>query len=119
MEKQITCIICPVGCEITVCGEGEHIDSIEGFSCKRGETYARTEFIHPVRILTSTVKMEGTREPLLPVRSSMPIAKELQLACIHELRKLTVHPPVARHQVLIANILNTGADIIATATDAE
>ena len=54
-EQKITCIICPVGCDITVRGKGDQIQSVEGCSCKRGDTYARSEFVHPSRILTTTV----------------------------------------------------------------
>ena len=80
MEKEITCTVCAMGCQILVSGEGERIDRAEGFGCKRGENYARNEFVHPVRILTSTVALCGAAEPLLPIgldlvvvaRSSLP-----------------------------------------------
>ena len=114
MEKEIICTVCPMGCRIKVTGEGERIDSIEGYTCKRGETYGRTEFAHPVRILTSTVKLTGSEEPLLPVRSSAPVPKELVRQCIAELRKITVSAPVKRHDVILANVLGTGIDIISS-----
>ena len=114
-EKRITCIICPIGCEITVCGEESRIDSIAGNTCKRGEAYARDEFIHPARILTSTVKVTGADVPLVAVRSSKPIPKELLLDCMEQIRKLEVKAPVKRYDPLIPNILGTGADIVATA----
>lgn len=113
-EKKITCIVCPIGCEITVCGEGENITSIEGYTCKRGETYARNEFIHPVRILTSTAKIRGAAEPLVAVRSNKPVPKELLLDCMEEIKKLDLTAPIHRYDVLISNICNTGADIVAT-----
>lgn len=69
MEKEIICTVCPMGCHITVTGEGDRVDSITGYTCKRGEEYGKQEFAHPVRILTSTVKLEGADQPLLPVRS--------------------------------------------------
>ena len=59
MEKEIICTVCPMGCHITVTGEGDRVDSITGYTCKRGEEYGKQEFAHPVRILTSTVKLEG------------------------------------------------------------
>ncbi len=114
VEKIITCIICPVGCEITVRGEGDVISFMEGHTCKRGEEYASSEFIHPMRILTSTVKVEGAATPLVPVRSSAPIPLDKQLACMEEIRKVCAEPPVHRYDVLVANILETGADIVAT-----
>ena len=116
MDKEIICPICPLGCRILVAGEGERIDSIEGFSCKRGEAYGRSEFAHPVRILTSTVRIEGAAEPLLAVRSSAPVPKELISSCMEEIRRVTVKAPVRRHEVIIPNVLGTGIDIISSDT---
>ena len=113
-EKNITCIICPIGCEITVQGEGDRIDSITGHTCKRGEEYARSEFIHPTRILTSTAKVVGANVPLVPLRSSAPVPQELLFDCMAEIQKLEVKAPVKRYDVLIPNILGTGIDIVAT-----
>ena len=115
-EKKITCIVCPVGCEIIVRGEGETISAIEGNDCKRGESYARSEFVHPVRILTSTAKVSNSNTPLVAVRSSKPIPKELLLDCMKEIRKLDLKAPVKRYDVLIPHILGTDADIVATGT---
>ena len=114
-EKKIVCTVCPLGCVITVRGDGESIDSIEGYTCKRGETYAKEEFIHPARILTSTVlaTLDG-REILIPVRSNRPIPKEKLLDCMAQIRQLRVYAPVHRYDVLLPDILGTGADIIAT-----
>ena len=114
MEKEIICTVCPMGCHILVSGEGRSVDRVEGFGCKRGESYARSEFTHPVRILTSTVALCGAAEPLLPVRSSVPVPKESIPACIKALRELHVTAPVKRHEMIAADILGTGADIIAS-----
>ena len=114
MEKKITCIICPIGCDITVRGEGDQIESVEGHTCKRGDVYARAEFIHPERILTSTAKVEHASVPLVSVRSNRPVPKEKLFDCMQQIRALTLCAPVQRYSVLISNILDTGADIVAT-----
>ncbi len=114
MEKEITCTVCPMGCQILVSGEGERVDRVEGFSCRRGEEYARNEFTHPVRILTTTVALQNAAQALLPVRSSVPVPKELIPECIRLLREITVSAPVKCHDVIAADILGTGADIIAS-----
>ena len=62
MEKLIICTVCPQGCRITVTGEGEKIESVTGFTCPRGETYARQEFVCPMRILTGSVRTENAVE---------------------------------------------------------
>ena len=43
MKKEIICTVCPMGCHITVEGEGEQILSVTGYTCKRGLEYARSE----------------------------------------------------------------------------
>lgn len=115
MEKKIICITCPKGCVITVNGDAEKgtIDSLEGNECRRGDTYARNEFIHPVRILTSSVKTEGCAVPLMAVRTSAPIPKELLFAGMEEIKKITVKAPVAVGDVLVENFLGTGVNLVA------
>jgi CxxC motif-containing protein len=112
--KKITCITCPQGCEILVDGEGETINSMTGQGCKRGDEYARNEFIHPLRILTSTVLLIGSPTPLVAVRSNKPIPKELLLKSMGEIRAARAKVPVKRGDIIIPNILGTGADIIAS-----
>ena len=116
MEKEIICTVCPIGCHIKVTGEGDRIDSIEGYTCPRGKEYASNEFSHPVRILTSTVRLEGSEQPLLPVRSESPVPKELLFDCIEEIRKTVVKTPVKRHDVIIENVCGCGVNIISSDT---
>lgn len=114
MEKEIICTICPLGCRITVKGEGDQIESVEGYSCPRGLTYAKNEFSHPVRILTTTVKLKNSSSPLLAVRSDKPIAKELIEKCMEQIKSTEVTSPVNRYNVVISDICGSGADIVAT-----
>ena len=116
MKKEIICTICPRGCHIQVEGEGEKIISVDGYSCKRGITYAEAEFAHPVRILTTTVRMDGIQNDLLPVRSNKPLPKEKLFDCMEVICATTVKLPVACYDVIIPNICGTGVDIVATKT---
>lgn len=116
MKKEIICTICPLGCHITVTGEGDEIETIEGYTCKRGEDYGRQEFSHPVRILTSTVKLTGGAQPLLPVRSEKPVPRELLLSCMDLLKETSVGVPVKRYDVIVENICGSGVNIVASDT---
>lgn len=116
MKKEIICTICPLGCRITVTGEGGGIETIEGYTCKRGEDYGRQEFSHPVRILTSTVKLTGGEQPLLPVRSEKPVPRELLVSCMDVLKKARVSVPVKRYDVIVENICGSGINIVASDT---
>lgn len=112
-EKMMICTVCPRGCSIKVVGEGSRIDSIEGFSCKRGEKYATDEFILPKRIFTSTVRIEGSAEPLLPVRSNAVVPKAKLFEIAAEVRKAQAVSPVRIGDVIIKDVLGLGVDIVA------
>ena len=114
MKKEIICTVCPRGCHIMVEGDGKTAASMEGYGCKRGITYATAEYSNPVRILTTTVKIEGTANELLPVRSSKPIPFEKLFDCMEVIRKVTVKVPLHIHDVIVSNICGTGVDIVAT-----
>lgn len=115
-EKKIICITCPQGCLITVKGDAEkgEITSIEGFTCKRGKTYAENEFIHPLRILTSSVKVEGASAPLVPVRTRTAIPKELLFKGMDEIRGITLKGAVNCGDVIVPNFMGTGVDLVAS-----
>ena len=116
MKKEIICTVCPRGCHITVEGEGDTVNSVNGYACKRGLTYASAEFAHPVRILTTTVKIAGMTSDLLPVRSCAPLPKEKIFDCMQVIRAVQVKMPVKCHDVIIADICGTGMDIVSTKT---
>jgi len=113
MLKEIVCIICPIGCNIIVEGEGNEIKSIKGYNCNRGIDYARDEYLHPKRILTTTVKVAG-KDVLIPVRSNKPIPKEMIMDCMEVIKKTRIKGKVKIYDVIIEDICNTGVDIVAT-----
>lgn len=113
MEKIITCTVCPQGCEVRVIGQGGAIESIEGYNCKRGKKFATDEFTLPMRIFTSTVKLEHGDEPLLPVRSDALVPKERLLDCMEVIRNTTVKTPVKLGDILVPDILGLGCNIVA------
>ena len=56
MEKrELTCIGCPMGCQLTVELENGEVLSVKGNECANGDRYARKEVTNPTRIVTSTV----------------------------------------------------------------
>lgn len=114
MKKEVICTICPRGCTITVEGTKDAVESVTGYICNRGKEYATAEFISPVRILTTTVKIDGHINDLLPVRSSAPLPKEKILDCMEVIKKTVVTLPVEQYDVVVKNICDTGIDIVAT-----
>ena len=61
--KKLTCVVCPAGCPLEVTlDESGKILSVTGNTCKRGQSYAESELTHPVRTLTTTVKLISKAE---------------------------------------------------------
>ncbi|MBQ7879998.1 MAG: DUF1667 domain-containing protein [Clostridia bacterium] len=114
MKKEIICTVCPRGCHVIVDGDGKNIVSIDGYGCKRGLTYAEAEYSDPVRILTTTVKVEGKANELLPVRSKIPMPQAKLFECMEILKKTTAKLPVKRYDVIVQDVCGTGVDIVAT-----
>ncbi|MBQ3519154.1 MAG: DUF1667 domain-containing protein [Clostridia bacterium] len=113
-ERNMTCVACPLGCQLTVTLDGDNVISVTGNTCKRGDAYARTEIFCPTRSLTTTVKCEGGIHPVVPVKSSVPVPKDKLLECMKVINSVTVQAPVMVGQVIIHNILGTDAHIVAT-----
>ncbi len=113
-HKQLTCIVCPVGCQMTVTMDGDRIMSITGNTCKRGESYARIEMTDPRRTLTTTVRVRGGGRPVVAVKSREAIPKDMMMACMRALDTVCTDAPVHIGAVIVKDILGTGVDIIAT-----
>lgn len=118
MIKNIVCVACPMGCPITVeLNDKNEVVNVTGNTCPRGKAYAETECTFPTRMLTSTVKVNGGRTAMVPVKTSQPIPKGMMFEIMKEINAVEVASPVKIGQVIIENVLGTGADIIATNED--
>lgn len=110
MIKEMVCIVCPMGCHLEI--DTKTLE-VTGNTCPRGEAYAKEELTAPKRVITSTVRIEGEIHKRLPVKTSTSIPKELNFKCMELLNNILVKSPVKHGQVLIKDVLGTGADIIA------
>ena len=108
----LTCICCPKGCRMGVCKTEDGL-KVEGNACKRGEDHAIEEFISPKRTLTTIVECENREQPL-SVRTAKPIPRSAISACLEKLDAITVHAPVRIGDVIVADICDTGSDVVAT-----
>lgn len=114
-EVEIVCIRCPVACRVKLTvNDKNEIIKVVGNECPLGEKYAEGEFKSPTRILTATVVTGSSFHPLLPVRTNKPIPKNMLKRCMIFLSKIRVNPPIEIGQVIIPNILDTGADLVST-----
>lgn len=112
-NREFTCIVCPVGCHLTVKKENDDY-LVTGNTCKRGEIYAKQEMIAPKRNISSTIRVENGFLNLVPVKTENQIPKELIFDVMKEINKAKVEAPIKVGDVLIENILNTGVNIVAT-----
>ena len=112
MEKrELTCIGCPLGCSITVTLENGEIRDVTGYTCKRGQ-----EVTNPTRIVTSTVRLTGSRTGACVVscKTAQDIPKGKIFEIVAALKGVTATAPVHIGDVLLADVAGTGVDIIAT-----
>lgn len=111
MKRNLTCIVCPIGCSIDVEINGGEVVSVSGNTCARGAEYAKKECISPERGVTST--MRCTNGEMLPVKTSKPISKDKIFGCMKLINGATAVLPVKVGDVLIKDVF--GSDIVAAA----
>ena len=110
IKREMTCIVCPLGCTLVAEMEENRVISVCGNTCPKGAAYAERECISPVRTVTTTVKC--TSGALLPVKTQTPIPKEKVKDAMGIIDK--VHPvlPIRAGDVIIENVF--GSKVIAT-----
>ncbi len=109
--KEMICIICPKGCHLKI---DEETLSVSGNSCEKGEEYGKSEVVSPMRTVTGSVAIVGGIYSRLAVRTSKAVPKEKMFEIMDALHSYTAYSPIKRGQVLIENVCDTGADIIAS-----
>ena len=113
-RKELICIGCPLGCNLTVEMDGGQVVSVNGNTCKRGDDYARTELTDPRRIVTSTVPVAGGNLPVVSVKTASDIPKGKIRECLCALKGVTLTAPVQIGDVIVENVADTGVDVVAT-----
>ncbi|MBQ9112015.1 MAG: DUF1667 domain-containing protein [Clostridia bacterium] len=112
MTRELTCIVCPKGCQLKVELEGKKVLSVTGYTCKRGLAYAETECTAPMRTLTTTAPVTGGG--VVPVKTDKTVPKELLFKCMEIVNKSYVDPDAKLGDIVVENILNTGANVVTT-----
>lgn len=109
------CIECPLGCRLEVEEDSEgNIVEVRGFSCRKGKVFAEREHTDPRRMVTATVAVSGGLWPRLPVRTTASVPKDSVWAVANLLRPISVESPVHMGDVIVANIADTGVDVVAS-----
>lgn len=110
---ELVCIVCPVGCALTVEQAGEEI-TVGGNACSKGAAFAREEVLDPRRTLTTTVRVAEGKTPLTSVRSTAPVKKGEMRALVRQLRGITLIAPVQMGQPVLTDAGENRVAIVAT-----
>ena len=115
MKRALTCIVCPMGCQLEVELDGDKVLSVTGNTCKRGVTYAETECTDPRRVITTTVKTDAGR--IIPVKTDKAVPKDLIFECMKEINSLRPDDKISYSvgDIIKKNIMNTDANIVVCA----
>ena len=119
-SKTLTCINCPMGCQVTITYEmtdgriNEETMTVTGNTCLRGKTYAISEVTNPVRTVTGTVGLSNRELRVVPVKTKTPVPKDKVSDVAKALADVKVEAPVHIGDVVIKNVCGTGSDIVIT-----
>ncbi len=105
----ITCTVCPIGCKMTI-----ENDVVSGNTCKRGEVYAKNELTNPVRVITTTISVLNGVNKRVPVKTSTAVNRYANYDIMNIVKGLTIEAPIKCGDIVYKNILETGADLVAT-----
>ena len=114
MRRELICIGCPMGCQLTAEVENGAVTAVSGNTCPRGDAYARKEVTAPTRIVTSTVRVTGGTLAMVSCKTRSDIPKGKIFDVVRALKDVEVPAPITIGQVLAENVAGTGVDIIAT-----
>lgn len=133
--RALTCIVCPIGCSLSVNEKENGELEVAGNRCPRGAVYAVEEITAPKRVVTATCRLgpaEACTEPnpedplyrriyrhglcdprRLPVKTTVPCPKEHIDELLADIYQVQVNPPVKRGDTIIKNWKNLGLDVVA------
>jgi CxxC motif-containing protein len=114
MTEEMICITCPMGCTLQVTHDGETLVAVDGNTCNRGLAYVQRELTDPRRMVATTVRVRGGLHPLVPVYTQAPFPKPRIFDLLEQLRQIELTAPVEVDQVVLADALGTGIDVIAS-----
>ena len=110
--RELTCIVCPRGCQLSVELDGDKVIGVSGNICKRGLGYAEAECTHPERTVTTTVRCASGK--VVSVKTSAPVPKGKVFEVMAEINRTVAENGIKIGDVIIANVAGTGVSVVAT-----
>lgn len=105
MKRELTCIVCPIGCSLLVEISDGKVLSVTGNTCPRGKVYGETECTNPTRTITTTVKCkDGT---IIPVKTETPVPKDKIFEAMKIINKAAPVLPISVGDVIIEDVFGS------------
>jgi CxxC motif-containing protein len=107
----LVCVRCPKGCELQLALTPDGaLAEVQGEGCRLGLAYAEEEVTAPKRIVTASLGIAGSLEPL-SVKTAAPVLRTQIFAVLDEIRALKLRVPIQAGTKLVENIASTGAAV--------
>jgi len=94
--------------------DGSSVLNVSGNQCPAGIEYAHEEMTNPTRNIATSVRVDGGEMPMLSVKTSRPIPKGAIMDVVRAIHQVKMQAPVAIGDVVLADAVGTGVDIVAT-----
>ncbi len=120
MQREVRCVVCPMGCRLTVtyagaeCSGDVVVRGVVGHRCDRGAAHGAAEVANPLRVLTTTVRSTIRGREVVPVRTTKPIPRKLLVEAMKVVNGLCLNEKVGIGHVMLSDVLGTGAGLIVT-----
>lgn len=112
-KDSVTCTICPNGCQVKW---NNKIGGFTGNKCPRGADFALQEKKNPKRIVTTTIKVNGGHQSLVPVKTKVPVERDKVLKIMDAIHNVSVNRRVKVNDVVCMVTVGTEKiPVIATA----
>ena len=111
MKRELTCIICPRGCGLTVEINGDSV-TVTGNACPKGQQYGVDECTNPTRTVTSIVRVANRVDTMVSVKTENPIPKENIFDLMQIISAKEVNAPIEIGDIICDDVF--GTKVIAT-----
>jgi len=88
--------------------------STDHSQCKLAWDFVRGEIFDPMRTVTITVRVDDGDLPLVSVTTDPPVPKRTVFEVMQHLARVTVIAPVSIGDIVVADVLGTGCNVVAT-----
>jgi len=110
---EMICVSCPVGCDMRVTKDGDEIQ-VSGNQCPAGFEYAQEELTNPTRNIATSVSVLGGDNTMLSVKTVRPVPKGEIMNVVKAIHQVVMNAPVEIGDVVLANAVGCGVDVVAT-----